>query len=84
MKRDHDGPVFVRHIVVDGSHFFVAPDGCDKTKGLCVGSRSMEDAYQQVGPVLSFLMKENHGIAVCFQPKLSYAEYERLFRELYT
>lgn len=71
-------PIVVRHLVIDGSHFFVGHEG-EKTEGLCVGSRNMKEAYEQVGPVLSFLLKANFGLRIVCEPKLPYSEYERLF-----
>ena len=52
---------------VNGSHFFVGDEGCKFTQGLCVGSRDLKDAFDQVTPALQFLLKANFGIdAACF------------------
>ncbi len=70
-------PIVVEYHLINGSHFFVAPDGCELAAGLCVGSRNLKEAFDQVGPALQYLLKANHRIEVKCKPELPYGEFLR-------
>ncbi len=69
------GKLLVQYQLVNGSHFFVGVDGCAETTGLCVGSRDLKKAFDQVGPALTYLLRRNHDITAVCTPKWTFAEF---------
>lgn len=72
-KSQHE--LLVQYKLVNGSHFFVGHDGCEETAGLCVGSRDLKKAFDQVGPALTYLLKKNHETDVVCVPSSTFYEF---------
>ena len=69
--------LLVQYKLVNGSHFFVGHDGCEETEGLCVGSRDLKKAFDQVGPALTYLLKKNHEIDTQCVPSHTFHEFRQ-------
>jgi len=67
--------LMVQYKLVNGSHFFVGSEGCAETAGLCVGSRNLKRAFDQVGPALTYLLKRNHNIDAVCTPSRSFYDF---------
>lgn len=74
-SRKSQHALLVQYKLVNGSHFFVGQDGCEETAGLCVGSRDLRKAFDQVGPALTYLLKKNHEIDVVCVPSRTFHEF---------
>ncbi|MEO1206100.1 MAG: hypothetical protein AAFV45_07185 [Pseudomonadota bacterium] len=69
--------LMVQYKLVDGTHFFIGAEECEETQGLCVGSRNLKEAFEQVTPALEFLLEANHGIDIRCRPEITYAQFLR-------
>lgn len=67
----------VQYKLVNGSHFFVGDERCPETTGLCVGSRNLRDAFDQVGPALSYLLKKNYDVETPCVPSRTFHEFRQ-------
>lgn len=59
MTKDQDCLV-VLYSFIDGAHFFTSKDPL--AKGLCVASKDLQAAFNEVTYQLKILLKDNHGV----------------------
>lgn len=67
----------VAYLCVNGSHFFIGTKASPLTEGLCVGSRNLKQAFEQVTPALTFLLKANHGIQTDLTSAMSFPQFKQ-------